>query len=85
MLKHSRKHTIGLAGEFLWTPLPSPTSSLLTGQWLDFHKLADYHASRTALHCIQQHPIGLLLMTTERYSCVNGSDEERGNDTNLPA
>jgi hypothetical protein len=28
--------------------LPSPTFSLLTGQWLDFHQLADYHASRTA-------------------------------------
>jgi hypothetical protein len=27
--------------------LPSPTFSLLTGQWLDFHQLADYHASRT--------------------------------------
>ncbi|MFA5924306.1 MAG: hypothetical protein WC856_23940, partial [Methylococcaceae bacterium] len=30
-----------------WAPLPSPTFSLLTGQWLDFHQLADYHASRT--------------------------------------
>jgi len=29
--------------------LPSPTFSLLTGQWLDFHHLADYHASRTTL------------------------------------
>jgi hypothetical protein len=29
--------------------LPSPTFSLLTGQWLDFHQLADYHASRTAV------------------------------------
>ena len=28
--------------------MPSPTFSLLTGQWLDFHQLADYHASRTA-------------------------------------
>ena len=37
--------------EFLWTPLPSPTFSLLTGQWLDFHQLADYHASRTAACC----------------------------------
>ncbi|MDD5320393.1 MAG: ATP-binding protein [Methylococcales bacterium] len=27
--------------EFLWTPLPSPAFSLLTGQWLDFHQLAD--------------------------------------------
>ncbi len=34
--------------EFLWTPLLSPTSSLLTGQRLDFHQLADYHASHTA-------------------------------------
>jgi hypothetical protein len=29
--------------------LPSPTFSLLTGQWPDFHQLADYHASRTAI------------------------------------
>jgi hypothetical protein len=27
--------------------LPSPTFSLPTGQWLDLHQLADYHASRT--------------------------------------
>ena len=40
---------MGSYSEFLWTPLPSPTFSLLTGQWLDFHQLADYHASRTAL------------------------------------
>jgi hypothetical protein len=39
---------LGSYREFLWTPLPSPTFSLLTGQWLDFHQLADYHASRTA-------------------------------------
>ena len=39
---------MGSYREFLWTPLPSPTFSLLTGQWLDFHQLADYHASRTA-------------------------------------
>jgi hypothetical protein len=40
---------LGSYREFLWTPLPSPTFSLLTGQWLDFHQLADYHASRTAI------------------------------------
>jgi len=28
--------------------LLSPTFSLLTGQRLDFHQLADYHASHTA-------------------------------------
>jgi len=39
---------LGSNTEFLWTPLPSPTFSLLTGQWLDFHQLANYHASRTA-------------------------------------
>jgi hypothetical protein len=38
---------LGSNTEFLWAPLPSPTFSLLTGQWLDFHQLADYHASRT--------------------------------------
>ncbi|MFA5924813.1 MAG: hypothetical protein WC856_26615, partial [Methylococcaceae bacterium] len=38
---------LGSHQEFLWAPLPSPTFSLLTGQWLDFHQLADYHASRT--------------------------------------
>jgi hypothetical protein len=40
---------LGSYREFLWTPLPSPTFSLLTGQWLDFHQLADYHASRTTV------------------------------------
>ncbi|MDD2761336.1 MAG: hypothetical protein PHH11_13730, partial [Methylomonas sp.] len=40
---------LGSNTEFLWTPLPSPTFSLLTGQWLDFHQLADYHASRTRM------------------------------------
>jgi hypothetical protein len=39
---------LGSNTEFLWTPLHSPTFSLLTGQWPDFHQLADYHASRTA-------------------------------------
>jgi hypothetical protein len=29
-------------------PLPSPTFSLFTGQWLDFHQLAHYYASWTA-------------------------------------
>jgi LDH2 family malate/lactate/ureidoglycolate dehydrogenase len=40
---------LGSNTEFLWAPLPSPTFSLLTGQWLDFHQLADYHASRTTI------------------------------------
>jgi hypothetical protein len=44
----NRDSLLGSYQEFLWTPLPSPTFSLLTGQWLDFHQLADYHASRTA-------------------------------------
>ncbi|MCX7099816.1 MAG: hypothetical protein NTV43_18130, partial [Methylococcales bacterium] len=44
----NRASLLGSYREFLWTPLPSPTFSLLTGQWLDFHQLADYHASRTA-------------------------------------
>jgi len=39
---------LGSYREFLWTPLLSPTFSLLTGQRLDFHPLADYHASHTA-------------------------------------
>ena len=43
----NRVSLLGSYREFLWTPLPSPTFSLLTGQWLDFHQLADYHASRT--------------------------------------
>jgi hypothetical protein len=45
---NNRVSLLGSYSEFLWTPLPSPTFSLLTGQWLDFHQLADYHASRTA-------------------------------------
>jgi hypothetical protein len=45
---NNRASLLGSYREFLWTPLPSPTFSLLTGQWLDFHQLADYHASRTA-------------------------------------
>jgi len=59
---------LGSNTEFLWTPLPSPTFSLLTGQWLDFHQLADYHASRTRIRFtirtygpyIQSDPIGLM-------------------------
>ena len=35
--------------EFLWTLLLSPSSSHPTGQRLDFHQLADYHVSHTAL------------------------------------
>jgi len=49
---------LGSYSKFLWTPLLSPTFSLLTGQWLDFHQLADYHASRTA-----QLPFGTLCAT----------------------
>ena len=44
---YNRGSLLGSYGEFLWTPLLSPTSSLLTGQRLDFHQLADYHASHT--------------------------------------
>jgi hypothetical protein len=44
---HDRESPLGSHAQFLWTPLPSPTFSLPTGQWLDFHQLADYHASRT--------------------------------------
>jgi hypothetical protein len=52
---------LGSYREFLWTPLPSPTFSLLTGQWLDFHQLADYHASRTAIRLSPIAPYGLRL------------------------
>jgi hypothetical protein len=45
----NRVSLLGSYREFLWAPLPSSTFSLLTGQWLDFHQLADYHASRTAI------------------------------------
>jgi len=38
---------VGNDSPFLRAPLLSPTSSLLTGRRLDFHQLADYHASRT--------------------------------------
>jgi magnesium-transporting ATPase (P-type) len=51
--------------EFLWTPLPSPTFSLLTGQWLDFHQLADYHASRTAGN-LRHTGVGIVLETGDR-------------------
>jgi hypothetical protein len=44
---NNRVSLSGSYRELLWTPLPSPAFSLLTGQWLDFHQLADYHASRT--------------------------------------
>ncbi|MFA6064185.1 MAG: hypothetical protein WC736_16470, partial [Gallionella sp.] len=56
---------LGSHQEFLWAPLPSPTFSLLTGQWLDFHQLADYHASRTA------RPFGATLLTV-RLNPVRG-------------
>jgi len=45
---------VGNDSPFLRAPLLSPTSSLLTGRRLDFHQLADYHASRTATA-----PVGL--------------------------
>ncbi len=49
LAQDSRESLLGSYREFLWTPLLSPTFSLLTGQRLDFHQLADYHASRTAV------------------------------------
>ena len=55
---NNRVSLLGSYREFLWTPLPSPTFYLLTGQWLDFHQLADYHASRTALRASSNAPSG---------------------------
>ena len=48
----NRDSLLGSYREFLWAPLLSPTFSLLTGQRLDFHQLADYHASHTSLRFI---------------------------------
>ena len=48
LAQSNRVSLLGGYPEFLWTPLHSPTFSLPTGQWLDFHQLADHHASRTA-------------------------------------
>jgi hypothetical protein len=38
---------LGSYSQFLWTPLLSPTFSLLTGQWLDFHHTMPVASHRT--------------------------------------
>ena len=38
---------MGSNTEFLQAPLLSPTYSLLSGLWLDFHQLVNDHAGRT--------------------------------------
>jgi len=55
----NRASLLGSYREFLWTPLLSPTSSLLTGQRLDFHQQADYHASHTAIALERVHYVDL--------------------------